>query len=118
MSKLPTTKLSKSLDLSKLQRDVSEWRFKNFGITPTYYPLLGVVEEIGELAHAYLKQAQGIRKDENFEEHIKDAIGDTVIFLMDLCDKLGYDLKEIIQDTWKDVKKRNWKKYPINGIDK
>jgi NTP pyrophosphatase (non-canonical NTP hydrolase) len=72
-------------------------------------PLLGIMEEIGELSHHYLKRAQGIRMSEDHEEGIKDAVADIVIFLMDFCSANDIDLQSAIEDVWAVVKKRDWK---------
>lgn len=72
--------------LQEIQKEHREWSLKNFGEHPTWHPLLGIQEEIGELAHAYLKREQGIRGTR--EEHdaaIKDAVGDVMIYLMGYC---------------------------------
>ena len=52
-----------NLNFFQLELEVAEWSRRNFGPgTPMgYRALLGVVEEVGELSHAHLKQLQGIR---------------------------------------------------------
>lgn len=92
-----------------IQLKQQEWAKRHFGDCPSYLPLLGIVEEVGELSHSHLKQSQGIRGDN--AKHIadaKDAVGDIVIFLMDYCNRRGWDLQEIIEDTWDEVSKRKW----------
>lgn len=44
--------------------------------------VFGVIEEIGELTHAYLKNKQGIRGNENHIENMKDSIGDATVYLL------------------------------------
>lgn len=117
----PCTNCSKKeLSITKLQNKIGEWTLQNFGHNSegAYHPLLGLVEEIGELSHAHLKQQQGIRG--NYTEHekaIKDAIGDIIIYLCDYCYQRGYDLESIIKDTWDSVQKRNWKEKPKDGTN-
>jgi len=101
--------------LKKLQDEQRPWVAYNFGDRPSWMPLLGVVEELGELAHAYLKRAQGIRTSENHTENAKDAVADIVIFLADYCSAEGFDLEAIVQETWDKVKQRDWKKNPDNA---
>lgn len=64
----------------------NEWVARNFPRART--PLdsfLGCVEELGELTHAELKAAQGIRGSiEAHELKAKDAIGDLSVYLMGL----------------------------------
>ena len=65
---------------------------------------------LGHLNHAHLKSVQGIRGTP--EEHaakIKDAIGDIVLFLADYSTCKGWDLDEIVTETWNKVSKRDWK---------
>jgi NTP pyrophosphatase (non-canonical NTP hydrolase) len=79
--------------------------------------LLGVTEEVGELAHAMLKLKQGIRGTP--EEHraaAKDAVGDTLIYLLDFCTRMDWDAQEILEETWAGVRQRDWKKYPKTGL--
>ena len=104
------------LTFKQLQEEHRIWVEKNFPDSPNYHSLLGVVEEVGELSHAHLKREQGIRGTE--QEHIeeaKDAIGDTIIYLTDYCTRMGFDFQEIMEDTWNQVKQRDWQKNPKKG---
>lgn len=103
--------------LAQLQAEQRPWVLHNFGGGRPWMPLLGAVEELGEAAHAFLKMEQGIRGSR--EEHmakLADAIGDTVIFLSDLCSELGLDYQAIVERTWAEVKRRDWRANP-NGAD-
>ena len=102
--------------LKKMQEEQKPWVKHNFGDRPSWMPLLGVVEELGELAHAHLKKAQGIRVNENHDENIKDAVADIVIFLADYCSSVGIDLEKVVQETWDKVKQRDWKANPATAI--
>jgi NTP pyrophosphatase (non-canonical NTP hydrolase) len=108
------------MNLGKIQGEVTEWATKNFSSTPggrrSWQPLLGVFEEIGELAHAFLKRTQGIRGTP--AEHnaaIRDAIGDLVIYLLDFAAMEGIDVEKAIEETWAQVSKRDWQKNKANG---
>ena len=99
-----------TVDLSRVQKEQQEWSLRNFDNKKPYQPILGATEEIGELAHAYLKMEQGIRGTrQEHELAMKDAVGDCCIFLMDLCNQMGWDFGSIIDETWQHVKKRDWK---------
>ena len=100
--------------LNIIQMELKEWDKKNFGEQPSYRSLLGAFEEIGELAHAHLKEEQGIRES-NYEEDAKDAIGDTIIYLANYCNARGFNLQGIIEETWNQVKERDWVRYPKTG---
>jgi len=112
-------------NLSKLQTEVSEWSQHNFGNQSSVNPLLGVGEEIGELAeevehasnlililgrlhHAYLKRGQDIRRTENHSAAIRDAVGDIIIYLLDFCHRENVSLERCVIDAWNEVSKRDW----------
>lgn len=101
------------MNLSELQQKVKQWTSHNFPDTPAYRPLLGIVEEVGELAHAHLKMEQGIRNIKH-EDKI-DAIGDTIIYMADYCNRNGIDLEVAIESAWATASKRDWVKFPGNG---
>ena len=101
--------------LKKLQEEQKPWVKHNFGDRPSWQPLLGIVEELGELAHAHLKDAQGIRTKEDHFKNKKDAIADIIIYLADYCNAEGIDLESTVQSVWDVVKKRDWKKNPDNA---
>lgn len=65
---------------------VGMWANYNFGHMrgPDY----GIIEEIGEAAHAVLKRRQKIRGfdlDDVFYDYFNDALADAVIYLADYC---------------------------------
>jgi len=97
-------------DLHELQAEVSAWSERNFGAQPAWKPLLGVGEEVGELNHAYLKQSQGIRMDEDHIANMQDAVGDIVIYLADFCHRMDINLGNCVEDAWNQVKHRDWRK--------
>lgn len=100
-----------------MQREHRVWATKNFGLyRPAYQPLLGAVEEIGELAHAHLKNEQDIRTSEDHMADAKDAVADTIIYLVDYCNLRGWDLELILSSTWEEVKKRDWTKNKEDGL--
>jgi NTP pyrophosphatase (non-canonical NTP hydrolase) len=108
--------MNKIFDFEQLQLEQELWQemnFPNSGIHECFY---GVVEEIGELSHALLKMDQGIRgtKQEHTAE-AKDAVGDIVIYLAGLCNKRGINLQSAVETAWREVKQRNWIKYPRDG---
>jgi NTP pyrophosphatase (non-canonical NTP hydrolase) len=107
-----------TFSISDAQMDHDIWARRNF---PTQYqhihqPLLGIVEEVGELAHAHLKEEQGIRGTP--EEHriaAHDALGDIFIYMMSYANVRGWDLEHIIARTWAKVSKRDWVADPLRG---
>jgi NTP pyrophosphatase (non-canonical NTP hydrolase) len=106
------------VDLSEMQRERDVWVARNFPGDDMPHSLLGAVEELGELAHHYLKLQQGIRGDEiHHREEMGDAVADCVIFLAGVCSFLDIDFGTLVQDTWDTVKQRDWVAFPQNGID-
>lgn len=88
----------------QLQKEQAEWSLRNFGPHPVEHPLLGMIEELGELAHAHLKGLQGIRHTpEEILAMKKDACADLMIFLADyftcrnrsMQDKVDFALVEL-----------------------
>lgn len=127
----------KQLTFRDLQNQQKSWVKHNFPNRGNYQPLIGAVEELGELAqtdeskhiieliktlgklcHAHLKLEQKVRIGENHIEHKKDCVADLVIFLADYCTANNIDFQEVIEFTWDKVKNRDWKKYPVNGKNK
>lgn len=104
------------MTLFQLQAENKEWADRNFPGYEFYQPILGLMEELGELCHAELKRTQGIRGDaQKHEGAAKDAVGDIVIFLANYCSARGFDMQSIVEETWERVKKRDWQKDPVNG---
>lgn len=114
--------------LYELQQEISDWSQANFGINESKQtgqqldslcPLLGVVEEVGELSHVVLKRHQGIRcydDDVKYTQERNDALADIMIYLCDFAAREGVNLSQIINETWeKVVKKRNWVKCNQTG---
>lgn len=88
-----------SIDFNQMQNEHAIWVTKNFPNQPTERPLLGAIEELGELCHAELKLLQGIRGDS--EKHItaaKDAVGDVIIYLFHYCTLKGFNLSQCMMD--------------------
>ena len=74
------------MHLEHLQQEVGEWSRQNFGDQSHLNPLLGSIEEIGELARAVSYGAK--------LEDIEDAIGDAIVYLADFCARRNISLRE------------------------
>ena len=104
------------MDLESLQLQHRHWLRENFPNQTSEQALFGVVEEVGELAHAHLKGEQGIRHTpEEILEMKIDAIGDIVIFLDGYCYSEGLNFPAVVKGVWDKVKKRNWNEDPEKG---
>lgn len=108
--------------LKQTQAEIIEWSTRNFGECPnSTIPLrissfLGMVEEIGELAHHVLKMGQNIRGSR--EVHLAgvvDSIADLLVFTLDFCARNGMDAEDILSEVWSKVKQRDWKKDSVRG---
>ena len=108
--------------LRETQDEITEWSNKNFGVVlNSQIPyrvssFLGMVEEMGEIAHSILKLTQGIRGETSTHiEGIKDGIADLLIFLLDFCGRNGMDAESLLNDVWAKVKLRDWTKDRLKG---
>lgn len=106
----PTNDDTELPGLRELAQELGQWSDENFGDVPSEWTLLGVTEELGELCHSELKQMQGIRLDDHDvgEEATKDAVGDITLFLVDFCNRNGYDFAECVEMAADEVLEREW----------
>src|SRR3990167_4220658 len=108
--------LLKTLD--QIQQEQKRWAEHNFPTATREHAFLGMVEELGELAHVRLKLSQKIREGtlDDTPALEKDAIGDLLIFTMHYCNLSGWKISEILQETWDEVGSRDWVTFPKNGV--
>lgn len=98
--------------MSSLQKRLAGWQRVNFGEPSLEQLTLGVCEEAGELAHAVLKAAQGIRGMQDADaskEAIADALGDIAIYAMQVAEAAGIDFFAAVEDTAEQVMRRDWR---------
>lgn len=104
------------MKIQNLQKNVGIWARHNFPDGEKNDPFIGIVEEVGELAHTILKSRQKIRQlDDDIQLKIEDALGDIMIFMCDYAERNNIDLEYAILTAWKEVQKRDWIKFPKNG---
>ena len=103
--------------LSLFQENHAFWLRHNFPDQRPHDALLGLAEEVGELAHAHLKWEQGIRglSTEKYRELAGDAIGDIMIYLASYCNTNGFDMQQELYKAWEGVRKRDWREDPENA---
>ena len=80
--------------LSEIQAELKVWTIYNFGQQESIMPIMGMIEELGELTHAHLKELQGIRKSD-FLADKKDAIADITIYLLNYFNCVDKDVSLI-----------------------
>ena len=98
-------------DLQFLQTQHKQWLDHNFPHQAKHDALLGLMEEVGELAHAHLKhdqQIRGLGDISQANDKKIDAIGDIVIYLASYCNSNGFDLAACVHTTWEKVQRRDW----------
>ncbi len=104
-------------NLDQLQAKIVDWDVHQpWRDSPAWHNLLGLVEEVGELSHAYLKREQGIRTDEDHTAKIADAVGDIVIYLCGFCTRENISIDECIRTAWAEVVQRSWNENPEKGV--
>lgn len=93
------------------------WLKHNFPDQRPHDALLGLAEEVGELAHAHLKMEQGIRglDREEYNRQASDAIGDIMVYLASYCNTNGFDMEDCLMMAWEEVRGRDWQEDPDNA---
>lgn len=105
-----------TISLRELQRQHTIWERRNFPDCDLVQATLGVNEEAGELSHAVLKRIQKIRGDDaQHAADIRDACADIIIYLTSVADHEGFDLAEVVTETWEKVRARDWNANPHDG---
>lgn len=102
------------VDLIVLQEELKEWLDHNFPNATADQQFKGIVEELGELAHADLKTEQNIRGYDaiKWDHEVKDAVGDIVIYLINWCNTKDISFFECLNLALMTIKNRDWIKNP------
>jgi NTP pyrophosphatase (non-canonical NTP hydrolase) len=77
--------------------------------------LLGVMEEVGELCEAQLRREDVWPEGAGYDAEAKDAVADVQVYLMDFCNRNGWDMLSLLISTCEQVFKRDWKRFPADG---
>lgn len=103
--------------LRVFQDEHRDWLKYNFPDQAPHDALLGLAEEVGELAHAHLKFEQGIRglNEAEYRRQAGDAIGDIMIYLASYCNTNGFDMAWELEKAWEEVRARDWQTHPETG---
>jgi NTP pyrophosphatase (non-canonical NTP hydrolase) len=105
-----------TLPIEEIQKQMSEWRHRNFSHTSIEGLFRKAMEELGELAEAGGKRLDGIgRSPQMWEAKEKDAIGDITLVLLAYCEARGFSFMECLEAAWDEVGKRDFRRYPRNG---
>lgn len=96
-------------DITDYQERIEKWRASMFPEGTADQIALIVCEEAGELAHAVLKESQGLITSEKATPMIKDALGDIFFTIAGVASSRGWNLHEIIDDVVTEVTSRTKK---------
>lgn len=85
----------KASDLDSVQNEHWTWAVQNFGASKSWRsvmePVMGITEELGELVEAHHVRC-------NLHQ-VKDAFGDTLIYMLDLCSRLDVRISDLWQES-------------------
>lgn len=109
---------SARVPLAALQVELARWQAQNFGAPTAEQLALGVSEESGELCHAVLKRAQGIRGMDDqgaYLEAVADALADIAIYSMQMATLHRLDYATLLCEVAEKVMKRDWQQNVKDG---
>ena len=106
------------MDLEKFQDEVAAWhRQQPWSEDDQVSITLGLTEEAGEVARAVLKRHQAIRGTyEEWTEEVRKELGDVLIKAAAIANKEGFLLEDVIVARWDDVRRRDFTRFPKNGL--
>lgn len=90
------------------QTEIATWSAISYPALSDGEEVLGIVEEVGELARAVNKRSQGVRGNaEKWTAEIEKELGDIFIKTADVADRLGFTWAALARKRWATVSKRN-----------
>ena len=93
--------MTNTTDLNKLTSAIKLWSVERNLHTQDYkMQTLKVGEEVGELFKAIVK---------NDQDEVIDAVGDTYVTLVILCQQLGVELSDCVSAAYNEIKDRKGK---------
>lgn len=106
-----------ALLMNKLQEFHAAWLQNTFPKNTADDQFEGMVEELGELARAKLKNSQGMAHfpDDAAKLAIEDAIGDLFFYMLGFCSKRGIRISDCIDVALREFVTRDWKHYVATG---
>lgn len=110
------------------QKRLFEWQKRNFdnaelwkmskadliSLINKMQMVMGMAEEVGEVAHALLKHSERIRDyvDKSPLDDIIDGVIDSQIYGTQLLSSFGVNVEKATENVIESVTNRDWKKYP------
>lgn len=74
--------------LAEIQREQGAWALSNFGVQQLHRMALGLIEELGEVAEAWMLDSK---------EKLFDGIGDVGIYMLNYCNIAGWELSRLYE---------------------
>jgi len=112
---LPTIRLIEGVDqhLVVAELALSQWAARNVRAKLSSHHLLDALEGLGKLAHAHLEGEQGTRSmTAKPEAIVQDAVGDTVVCLINYCASKGWSFESVLRETLERTLKQDWMSDP------
>jgi hypothetical protein len=105
------------MDIATLQQKVKKWNDGNFPEKPSYFALIKVMEELGELAGHYIGRTEHRigKKVVDHQAGIEDGVADVVIALCVFCVRERIDLSTMVERAWGEVSQRTFIVKPVDG---
>lgn len=84
--------------LEGFQVEQKAWSIRNFGDGPQHRPVVGMIEELGELFEALEERnvLASTDDDERCRAAIEDAVGDVIVYMVNVCWQRGW----LLADLW------------------
>lgn len=93
--------------MHETQESICEWAYETFGIPDSINPIVEkLMEEVDELGNDTL-----VYKSDNTESKVAIAFecADIYIMLVQLCNKLGFDLHKVVDEKMEINRMRSWR---------
>ncbi len=85
------------IDLLALQRAIYENKVnRGFNVTDVGKEIVLMVEELGELAHAYKNSDKLPAANISHKDEMVDAVGDLMVYCLGLCEMFGVDSETVL----------------------
>lgn len=95
------------MEIVENQYTISEWAIKTFGYPKSFSVLIDkLVEEVNELKSIRMREYGDV--DAQFEDLMEEC-ADIYIVLVQICNYIGFDLHECVDDKMSINRLREWK---------
>jgi NTP pyrophosphatase (non-canonical NTP hydrolase) len=85
------------IDLQRLQKEIYQNKVnRGFNVTDVGKEIVLMVEELGELAHAYKDSDKRPVPDISHRDDMLDAVGDLMVYCLGLCEMLKADSETVL----------------------